>query len=801
MKHRMQWLNWHGDLMNRLFLRKTFRDIRQSWAQTLALAFIVALGVASYIGLISSYRDLSVSYERTYRQLKFADVTFAVAAAPASVLDDILAVPGVTAVSGRLIRDTGLELADGEPIRSRLIGLPATGQPDVNQVVIEEGRYLQPEDQYGVLVESHFATIHQIEVGDTISPILNGELVPFEVVGIATSPEYLMVSPGQQDIFPSARTFAVLFMPLATVQQLSNTPDMINDVSVLIQDSAAQAAVIASVQEQLAPYQVQATTLQANQTSNNLLQQDLAGYAELAQLMPSLILLVAAISVYVMLGRMVKSQQPQVGLMKALGYSTRDVLWHYLTFALVIGLAGLILGTIFGVPLAGWIVATYARELSIPYVQSQFYPELILQSTVICLLLCLLAGYGPARGSARLAPATAMLMDPSMAIVNGRASIIERLISFPLELRLPLRNVFRMRRRSFTTGLGIVFAFILVLMVWGMFDSLAIWFDHNFEEVERWDVTAVFDQPQTAATLALVRSWDDVITAEPLIQAPVTLRANGISKDVFLTAFDLDQDLHVLQLPKGDLVTTVLGDNQMVLADSLFQEMGLSIGDQLEADTPLGEQTFTVSSTTDELLNTAVYISRADALALSPLPMDFFTGLYLEVTPGSDHQVKADLYRLPGAAGVQLKSDMQNDLLAMMNLFYVFMGIMLFFALGMAFALLFNATTVNVLERQRELATMRSIGTGRSQISRQIAAESFILWLITLIPGLLLGTWVALQMGSAFSSELFTFDIVISPLSYFLTSVGILLTILIAAWPAMRRVNRLNLAEATKVLS
>lgn len=77
---------------------------------------------------------------------------------------------------------------------------------------------------------------------------------------------------------------------------------------------------------------------------------------------------------------------------------------------------------------------------------------------------------------------------------------------------------------------------------------------------------------------------------------------------------------------------------------------------------------------------------------------------------------------------------------------------------------------------------------------------AFILWLVTLIPGLLLGTWVALQMGSAFSSELFTFDIVISPLSYFLASVGILLTILVAAWPAMRRVNRLNLAEATKVL-
>ncbi|MCA9958487.1 MAG: FtsX-like permease family protein, partial [Anaerolineales bacterium] len=201
-----------------------------------------------------------------------------------------------------------------------------------------------------------------------------------------------------------------------------------------------------------------------------------------------------------------------------------------------------------------------------------------------------------------------------------------------------------------------------------------------------------------------------------------------------------------------------------------------------------------------ELVSTAVYVSIDDALALSPFPMAIFNGLYLQVEPSAVSRIKADLYHLPGTASVARKTDLYNDLLEMLNLFYTFMGVMFLFALGMAFALLFNATTVNVLERQRELATMRSIGTSNWQIAAQITAENVVLWLLCLVPGLLLGYAVALQLGDAFSSELFSLDITIAPTSYVITSLGILLTMLLAAWPAIRRVNRLNLAEATKVL-
>ncbi len=787
--------------MNKILLRKTWRDLGASRAQSIALIVIVTLGIASPIALLGAYRDLGASYQATYDRLKFADVTFEVDGASTAVLSDVAAVDGVTAVAGRLVVDTGYELPDGDQIRARLIGLPGEGQPDVNQLLIEDGRYLQPGDGDGVIVESHFAKFYDLKPGDAITPIINGEKTRLTIVGVAASPEYLIVSPSKQDILPSARTFAVLFLPLAELQARMGLEASVNNIAVQVRADADRDAIIAQIKPLLEPYQLEATTVQEDVPSNAALQEDLAGYNEIAGLMPTLILLVAAISVYVMLGRQVKAQQPQIGLMKALGYRNREILGHYLAFALIIGLIGLLLGLILGPPMTKGIVGAYAGELGIPLVETRLYPDLIAASVVVAIVVALLSGLGPARGSAGLEPAQAMRLDPSVTLVNGRRSLIERLIRLPLIWRLPLRNVFRMRRRSLTTGLGLIFAYMLALMAWGMLDSMNYMVDHNFDEVERWDVVAIFDTPQTTAVLDIVKQWDGVKTVGPNIQLPATLKVDGEEEDVLLTGFAPDQQMHVLALPEGVTPEAALADGRVILTDGMAQKWGLSVGDEVKIGTPFGSKMYAIGGFSREFMTAAAYIAYNELQAQSPLPLEIFNGLYLTVDPAQAKRIKNDLYHLPGAASVQLKSDMRQDWMSFIGLFYLFMGVMLAFALAMSFALIFNAVTVNVMERQREIATMRAVGAGGRLIGRLIIGENLILWALTLVPGALAGWYTAVQMGKAFSAELFTFDIVVSPLSYVMTAVGILVTMLLAAWPAIRRVNRLNLAEATKVLT
>jgi putative ABC transport system permease protein len=790
----------------RLILLKTLRDLRASLAQSIALIVIVMLGVASFAATVAAYRDLNTSYNRTYDNLLFADVTFALRGTPQTVVDELRGVEGVEEVFGRLVVDTGLELPerDGEtldPIRARLIGLSAPEHPKVNNVLVLAGRYFDSADESGILLDTHFAEYFNIGPGDTVSPILNGKSIDFKVVGVVASPEYLMVSPSRQEIIPSPRSFGVFFLPLEILQEKLGAEEMVNDIAIRIKEDADESAVMKRVQEKLTPFGLTATTLRADQPSNYGLKADVEEFREIAYLLPTVILLVAAISVYVMLGRQVRAQTPQIGLIKALGYSDRVVMGHFLLYALVIGMIGTVAGVLLGLPLGKWITELYAAELGIPIVETRFYPDLILVGAALSLVATIVAAIAPAYGASRLLPAQAMRFDPAIALVKGRASLLERIVHLPLMLRLPLRSVFRVRRRSLTTALGIVFAYILILMVWGLLDSIEFLFTENYEIIERWDLSVSFASIQPPATRETILEWDGVKAVESILQVPATLKVGSNSEDILLTAFDPEQEMHALQLPDGTTANEALADGQLVISTGLAKGLDLFEGDRVTLETLFGTEEFILGPTTDEMMNAVGYLSMDEAQERLHAPIIPYNGLFLTVDEGESSQIKLDLYHLPDAVAVQRKADLVNDMRGFMGLFYLLIGIMMAVAVLMAFALLFNTMTVSVLERKREFATMRSIGSGTGRIAALLFTENLILWLVTLPLGLLLGHWMALQVGTAFNADLFTFSIVVLPSTYVYTAAGILLTMVLATLPAIRQVNRLNLAEATKVMT
>ena len=378
--------------MPRILLLKSIRDLRKSLAQSLALIVISLLGVSSFIALIGAYRDLGTSYSHAYDQLRFADVTFSLDGAPQSVVNDLTQIAGVQAATGRLIVDGGMPVpagsqgTNGAVVRARLIGIPADQHPAVNDVLIEKGRYFQSSDSRSVLLESHFADLYGLGPGDTVTPVIDGTPVQLTVAGVAASPEYLIVSASRQDPIPSARSFAVLFVPLSEVQQAAGMTGQINDVAVRFAPGTDQTAAIDRIDQVLAPYHVISTTLRKDQASNAALHLDLDGYREIAILMPGLILLVSAASLYVMLGRQIRAQQSQIGLMKALGYSSRMVEFHYLATAVGIAFLGALLGIAVGIPLERALTTAYATELGIPLVQTRIYADILGLSVLLSLI-------------------------------------------------------------------------------------------------------------------------------------------------------------------------------------------------------------------------------------------------------------------------------------------------------------------------------------------------------------------------------------------------------------------------------
>lgn len=810
--------------MNRVLFRKTMRDLLSNKGQTIALVAIVTLGILCFIALIGAFNNLGSSYQKMYDKTNFADVTFEVESAPESAIDEVLKVKGVDKVTGRLQLDTGYLLPSDEPIRARLIGLPDDKRPDVNDIWIEDGHYFKAGDKDVAIVDSHFADVYDLEVGDDVTPIIQGEKTPLEIIAIATSPEYIIVTPGDaQSLASTAESFAVLFVPLPYLQDAYNLENTVNNLAVLIDETKPKEStsfdnteeadegktdpIIDDIEEVLEPYQLKSTTLQEDQASNEALQLDLDSYEALAKTVPIIMLLIAAISIFMTLGRTVTAQQPQVGLMKAIGYTNGAIFLHYLLVALFVGLIGALLGVILGLAFAGFITSFYARELGLPTISVSFYPEMVVFGVLLSLFSTLLGGVFPARSATKRLPAEAMKYDPAAVTIAGHKSIFERIFKTGIWGSLTIRNVFRVPRRTISNVLGIIFAFVLVLMSWSWVDSLENMLDKGFNQVAQWDDQVTFNTAQDETTIAEIDSWDDVIDTEPVIVAPAEVKAVEPDSDaeedeidITLTVFNPKQkmvNLDLIKTKKANMkVEDALAKDKLILTPIAAEKLSLSVGDQVIVSTYLGELSLELTAIADQLNDGQGYIG-TETLADTQYA-GLFNMLYLTTDPDQADQIKQDLYKLPNAASVQSLQEARETYDLLLALFYAFVGVMLVFSLAMAFALLYNGITITITERQREFSTMRSIGTSEGRIGSQLIIENVIIWLIAIVPGWLLGWWLSVEIGNTLSTEWFNFRVTIDPLTFVFASILILAVMVLAGIPAFKRLRKVDLATGTK---
>lgn len=111
--------------MIRALDRKMLRDLRRLWPQVLAIALVMAAGVATLVLGVGAYQSLSATRERYYESNHFADVFANLTRAPLSLKRDIEAINGVAAVETRVEKIALADLPDmSEPASVLLVSLP-----------------------------------------------------------------------------------------------------------------------------------------------------------------------------------------------------------------------------------------------------------------------------------------------------------------------------------------------------------------------------------------------------------------------------------------------------------------------------------------------------------------------------------------------------------------------------------------------------------------------------------------------------------------------------------------------------
>ncbi|MGD2059299.1 MAG: ABC transporter permease, partial [Acidimicrobiia bacterium] len=533
--------------------------------------------------------------------------------------------------------------------------------------------------------------------------------------------------------------------------------------------------------------------------SHSTLLLDVNGFASMSILFPILFMSAAGMASFVLLTRIVFAQRGVIGTLRASGLHRQRILGHYLSYGirlgLVAGLAGLVLGLAGGYLITG----VYTTQLDIPDTVRSFHWMTPLVGMAFALGAGALGAWAPARRAFKVSPAEAMRgLIPAEA---GGRSWFERVIP-PLR-RLParwlmiVRGLGRNKRRSLATILGVVLGLILIMVSWGMIDSILVMLDRQFEEVSLQDVDVALSAPVTDAAVEGVAQVEGVDTAEAVSQVHATARFGGESFATNLVGYRPDTVMH--GFPDG------LPADGVLAGSGLADRLDVSVGDELSVSLPDLDVQFTerLVGFLDEPVGISLYIDRdslgeivgADTLA-EPTVSGVQARFGIDVT---DRTVVIDrIQALDDVAFVADSRALYDALQGFLGFFYAFVGFMLALGGAMAFALMYNAISVNVAERSAEFATMRANGLSHRSIARLVAFENILLTLIGVIPGAVLGYLVGVFFMGQFSVDAFTLDFAMRPESIVISIAAMVVAAGLSLIPALRRVRRIDIGATVR---
>ncbi len=783
----------------KLLRKKLLREILESKFRFFAISSVVAIGILLFTASYMSFLNLDASYQYTYDRLDFEELLVRVERAPERVVERLSSLPNVEMVTPRVNDPLGMELEDGTRITGQVIGVPTAG-PYVNTLYLREGNALTGRVQEPTcLVENHFASFNDLHQGDVIYAVKRGERIPVRVAGVVSSPEYMVVFRNRQFPMTSATVYGVFYFDMDQARLFTGiAADSYNEFAFVLKDYALLETTERQVRAILKPYGIEEVTTRDDQISNMMLEMDLRSFHDFALFFPILFFSIAAFSIYMILSRLVRTQRPIIGLMRAVGYSSRSVLLHYMSFAIVVGVVGVVLGSLLGWAATGIVSKVYSSTMKIPFVKYGVYPEVFLYGFLMAMAFCALSGVIPARRSAKVHPTEALrgVVDPTR---YGKVTWVERLLPrfdrLRVFWRLPLRNIFRNRRRTAFTVIGIMFSIVLIMLTLGINDTVKANMDQAFNHLFTFDIAVLFLDPQTRVTQSQIEKIPGVTVVEPTVGAPCSISNGEEDVDSILMGALVDTVMRGFLDEENREVS--ISPNHCLLSRNYRDQLGIGVGDTVEVTAYDRSRSFTVSDFIMEPMGSFVYVPVDEARKL----LGYGTrssAFYVQVDEGYYREVRDSLYGMPEVLTLVDLSQIKEEINSYMALMYIMIAVMMVFAMIMAFSLVFNTSTINIMEREQEVATMLTLGVSQWKASLSLTLENVIMGLLGLVPGYIAARIVMVQAMRLYETDLFAFTPVISAWTFVITGALVIAIMVLSEFPSLRHIHNLDLARSTK---
>lgn len=779
--------------------RKLLRDVWRMRGQVLAIALVIAAAVSTQVLALGVHRSLVDTRDAYYASGRFGDIFVRMVRAPRAIVDRAAALPGVVRAEGRIEEYARIVLSqEGDPARALVNSVEAGGRSELNRLTILRGKGPSAGGGGEVVIDEAFAAANGLTTGDRFEAIIRGKRARLLVVGIGLAPDHIWaIAPGE--IMPDPARFGIMWMERSQLEALSDRIGAINALSLQLERGANEGEVIRRLDLLVRNYGGTGAYGRSSHLSNEFLENELMQLNAMAQVIPPIFLLVSVFLVYFVLGRMIRKERHEIGLLKAFGYSNRAIGMHYLRFALLTAFIGIVIGALAG----GWMGRAMTRLYGNYYRFPDLHYSIAFEVYFLAAgLACGSAGIGAmvaVRSMLRLSPAVAMAPPMPPVYRSGWLIRVGQQAGVSPVGAMILRHVGRWPARAAITVTGVALAQGLLFSTLQFIDASKVMLDVFFGDAQRQDMTVTLVEPLGSNVVFELASLPGVIAAEPGRAIAVRLGREGHSERVALEGAPDNAEL-VARVDRAGKVVPVPPEGVM-LSGMLARQLDVSMGGVVEVEMLGGRGTRTtlpVTATIDELVGTRAYASSEviDRIAGDGAMVGH---VLLQTDPARRDQIITALDDMPGVLAVaeraqarRLFEDMiDRNLITMIAFYIVFAG-------TIVAGVVYNNARILFSERAHELATLRVLGYRRREVATVLAGELALLVAAALPLGCLLGFWLARLMTAMFSSDLFRLPFAPARSTYGFAALAILAAAVLTALPVVMRVRGLDMVRVLK---
>ena len=472
----------------------------------------------------------------------------------------------------------------------------------------------------------------------------------------------------------------------------------------------------------------------------------------IAKVFPILFFIVAALISLTTMTRMVEEQRTQIGTLKALGYGKLSIAGKYLNYALLATVGGSIFGVLFGEKVFPYIIVTaykimytHVPDVVIPY--NWEYGIMAAGAAILCTgLATLLACYK------ELASQPAILMRPP-APKQGKRVFLERIPFIWKHLsfiwKSTIRNLIRYKKRFFMTVFGIGGCMALMIVGFGLRDSIFAIGKLQYGELQLYDGMVILntdaeeeDKKEPIEYLSSEKAVSDIMEG---YSKKITISKGKEEQEVYLSVpFDIEKNKE-FQVFRNRITKKEfeMEKNSVILTEKAAQLLDVKKGDKIMLDDKDEKQAeLRVTDICENYMEHYLYISPETYREIYGENMESNT-IYFKMKDFDKKGLKEigeNILSKRGALNVTYTYNIQNQLDDMLESLDIVIVVLIISAGLLAFVVLYNLNNINITERKRELATIKVLGFYDKEVSAYVFRENILLTIIGVVVGVVLGS-------------------------------------------------------------